>query len=277
MIGQGLGRLAFAERLSIPQLEEALANRTIPAYIGVPLLEEKVQMKERMMAAQAGMAPPPQMTIEEEVIARANQAEQGIDQLPVEMPEYDSPEYATGGIVALSNGGETTPFGRSAIGRFTGSVGDYLSEREEIARLRRMLKDKYERRGSVFPGAFMEQPVGAMAEAQKMVGDIYRMDLNQLRQLAELEKTMPSDAPARPVSSDAPVVPVRVGTQDPGIAPDVEPDNRALLNQADAELRSAPPDTGIAPRDSCGPDGSSASIRSGLDWPGRAVIRRLIR
>jgi hypothetical protein len=247
MIGQGLGRLAFAEKLSISQLEQALENRTIPAYIGVPLLEEKVQMKERMMAAQAGMAPPPQMTIEEEVLARANQAEQGIDQLPVEMPEYESPEYATGGIVAFSNGGETTPFGRSAIGRFAGSVGDYVSEREEVARLRRMLKDRYERQGSVFPGAFMEQPVGAMAEAQKMVGDIYRMDLNQLRQLAELEKTRPPGAPVSPISSESPVVPVRVGAQDPGIAPDMEPDNRALLNQADAALRSAPPDTGIAP------------------------------
>jgi hypothetical protein len=109
MIGQGLGRLAFAEKLSIPQLEEALENRSIPAYIGVPLLEEKIQMRERMQMAQAGMSPPPQMTIEEEIFARANQAgidqapmEQGIDQLPVQMPEY----AASGGIVDFAEGGE---------------------------------------------------------------------------------------------------------------------------------------------------------------------------
>lgn len=101
MISQALGRVALAEKLSIQQLEEALENRTIPAYIGVPLLEEKIQMKERMQMAQAG--PPPQMTIEDEVLQRANQLEQsanqppmdqGIDQLPIPMPEY-----AGGGII----------------------------------------------------------------------------------------------------------------------------------------------------------------------------------
>ena len=116
MIAQGLGRVALAEKLSIPQLEEALENRSLPAYIGVPILEEKVQMKERMMMAQAGMAPPPQMTIEDEVIQRANQlqapqmpqapqAPQGIDQLPVPMPDY-----AGGGIVAFEDGGEVSRF-----------------------------------------------------------------------------------------------------------------------------------------------------------------------
>jgi hypothetical protein len=48
MIGQGLGRVAQAEKLSIQQLEEALENRTIPAYIGIPLLEEKVQLEQRI-------------------------------------------------------------------------------------------------------------------------------------------------------------------------------------------------------------------------------------
>ena len=55
MIGQGLGRVALAERLSISQLEEAIQNRTIPAYIGIPLLEEKTHLEERMRAAQMGM------------------------------------------------------------------------------------------------------------------------------------------------------------------------------------------------------------------------------
>jgi hypothetical protein len=73
------------------------------------------------------------------------------------------------------------------------------------------------------------------------------MDLNQWRQLAKRKKKRPPGAPVSPISSESPVVPVRVGAQDPGIAPDMEPDNRALLNQADAALRSAPPDTGIAP------------------------------
>jgi uncharacterized protein YukE len=75
MIGQGLGRVALAERLSISQLEEAIQNRTIPAYIGIPLLEEKTQLEERMRAAQMGMTPQPEMTIADQVMQQANMAQ----------------------------------------------------------------------------------------------------------------------------------------------------------------------------------------------------------
>lgn len=105
MIGQGLGRLAMAEKLSIPQLQEALENRSIPAYIGVPLLEEKIQIEQRMKAAQMGQMPPPQMTIADQVMQQANAVEAemggGIDQLPVNL----DPEMAGGGIVAFEVGG----------------------------------------------------------------------------------------------------------------------------------------------------------------------------
>jgi hypothetical protein len=77
MIGQGLGRVALAERLSISQLEEAIQNRTIPAYIGIPLLEEKTQLEERMRAAQMGMTPQPEMTIADQVMQQANMAQGG--------------------------------------------------------------------------------------------------------------------------------------------------------------------------------------------------------
>ena len=214
MIGQGLGRLAFAERLSIPQLEEALSNRTIPAYIGVPLLEEKVQMKERMMAAQAGMAQPPQMTIEEEVIARANQAEQGIDQLPVEMPEYESPEYATGGIVALAGG--------DVIRAYNG-----LPEE--------MYEDASPRRG-IFPsiGDYFQGGFYNELEQLKRLG-YTDAQISQMtpQQRAEVSRVTRSYVPER-----TPVA------QDQGIAPDLTPTNVA------AEQPTAsppPPDTGIAP------------------------------
>jgi hypothetical protein len=74
MIGQGLGRVAQAEKLSIQQLEEALENRTIPAYIGIPLLEEKVQIEQRMKMAQAGQMAPPEMTIADQVMGQARAA-----------------------------------------------------------------------------------------------------------------------------------------------------------------------------------------------------------
>ena len=118
-------------------------------------------------------------------------AEGGLSSLPVDEDMFPD-EYAGGGIVAFDNGGPTTPFGRSAIGRFAGSIGDYFSEQNEIANLRSQLKDEYETKASLLPGAFMAQPEGSMAASQKMLGDIYKMDINQLRQLAASKKISPN-------------------------------------------------------------------------------------
>ena len=109
MIGQGLGRVALAERLSISQLEEAIQNKTIPAYIGIPLLEEKTQLEQRMKAAQMGQTPQPQMTIADQVMQQANMVEGGIDEIPVEM------EIAGGGIVAFEDGGQVQRFQNQGI------------------------------------------------------------------------------------------------------------------------------------------------------------------
>jgi hypothetical protein len=109
MIGQGLGRVALAERLSISQLEEAIQNKTIPAYIGIPLLEEKTQLEQRMKAAQMGQTPQPQMTIADQVMQQANMVEGGIDEIPVEM------EMAGGGIVAFEDGGQVQRFQNQGI------------------------------------------------------------------------------------------------------------------------------------------------------------------
>lgn len=102
MIGQGLGRLALAEKLSIGQLQDAIKNKTIPAYIGIPLLEEKMMMEKRMSMPPAPQQQPP---IAQQVMAQANQMDGGIDELPV--PE---PEFAGGGIVAFEDGGHVQRF-----------------------------------------------------------------------------------------------------------------------------------------------------------------------
>ena len=146
MIGQGLGRVALAEKLSIGQLQEALQNRTIPAYIGIPLLEEKMQFEQRMrMAGQQGIAPPmDQPPIADQVMAQASQMEgagEGIDQLPV-----PTPEFAGGGIVAFEDGGQVqrfqnqglvedgfTPPQRGFLGTIFGPSAGMIS-REEIVR-----------------------------------------------------------------------------------------------------------------------------------------------
>lgn len=101
----GLGRIAMAERMSVAQLQEALENKTLPAYIAAPLLEEKMDMQDRMrnsammqQAKQSKSQPP----ILDRVVQRAKTA--GIDQLPSNLtPTQD---LAGGGIVAFGGGGE---------------------------------------------------------------------------------------------------------------------------------------------------------------------------
>jgi hypothetical protein len=99
----GLGRIATAEKMSVNQLQEALENKTLPAYIAVPLLEEKMDMNSRMQAMAAmQQAQQPRIPIGQRVMQRAA-AESGIDQLPSNLPVVRG---AGGGIVAFEDGGE---------------------------------------------------------------------------------------------------------------------------------------------------------------------------
>ena len=101
---------ARADKLSIPQLQQSIKNNRVPEYIGIPMLEDKVEFAERAKMAQAGIAPdmggePP---IADQVMARADAVQgQGIDSVQT---------AAGGGMVAFDKGG---------IARFqnTGLVG----------------------------------------------------------------------------------------------------------------------------------------------------------
>jgi hypothetical protein len=220
MIGQGLGRLAFAEKLSIPQLEEALENKTIPAYIGVPLLEEKVQMRQRMQAAQAGMTPPPQMTIEEEIFAKANQA--GIDSLPVEMPEY-----ANGGIVAFAGGGDV-------IRAFNGLPDEmYQDDRPTMRGVFPSIGDYSRSIGDYFRGGFYND-IEQLARLGFTDLQISQMTPDQRAEVSRQTRSAMSDSVAAPAA-------LPVAQQDPGIAPDVP------QAAAPAEEPVVAPDPGIAP------------------------------
>lgn len=230
MIGQGLGRLAFAEKLSIPQLEEALENKTIPAYIGVPLLEEKVQMRERMMAAQANMTPPPQMTIEEEIMARANQADPGIDELPVELPDY-----AGGGIVALADGGDV--------------IRAYNGLPEEMYQTRPPMKGIVPAVGETLSGI------------KSAVGDYFQGGIyNDIAQLMRLGYTDAQISQMSPAMRSA----IAKQTRDQSTKPDVTPVSQTTAPQAAPP--EAPPagdqtnvvaDPGIAPPETPAPRGAS--------------------
>lgn len=70
----------------------------LPAYIAVPLIQEKTQMQKQFQQQQAMQQEQPESTIAEQVLQEA----QGVEQLPSNLPQ----EYAAGGIVAFGDGGE---------------------------------------------------------------------------------------------------------------------------------------------------------------------------
>ena len=102
-------RMAMAEKLSVQQLQQAVQSGSLPAYIGIPLIEQKTKEKAQMAAAQQGQEKPPSVVAS--ILQQAEQQEQqeqGIDQLPSNLPvqnEEDDENYAGGGIVAFNERG----------------------------------------------------------------------------------------------------------------------------------------------------------------------------
>lgn len=108
MITSMMGRMADAEKLSIPQLQMAIKNGTIPAYVGVPLLQDKVKQQQQAMAMQQQQGQD-QVPLAAQVMQEADQY-RGIDELPTNLPtEEDAQtiddEYANGGIIAFADTG----------------------------------------------------------------------------------------------------------------------------------------------------------------------------
>jgi soluble lytic murein transglycosylase-like protein len=87
--------MANAEKLSVAQLQQAVKNGTVPAYIGIPMMQEKMKQAKQAQVAQAPTEPP----IAQQVMAEAS----GIDQMPSNLPVSTAKE---GGIVAFANGGD---------------------------------------------------------------------------------------------------------------------------------------------------------------------------
>ena len=112
MITSMMGRMADAEKLSIPQLQMAIKNGTIPAYVGVPLLQDKVKQHQQAMAMQQARQQQgqgqDQVPLAAQVMQEADQY-RGIDELPTNLPTEEDgqavDEYANGGIIAFADTG----------------------------------------------------------------------------------------------------------------------------------------------------------------------------
>jgi hypothetical protein len=91
-----------ADKLSVQQLQQALQNGSLPPYIGVPLLQQKVRDQKRMQAAMQAQQAPQQAPVAQRVIQEA----QGLSSLPSNLPTEG---YADGGIIAFAERGYVDP------------------------------------------------------------------------------------------------------------------------------------------------------------------------
>jgi hypothetical protein len=119
---QGIAQKILAQpgKYSIQQLTQAVQNGTLPAYIGVPIIQDKVQQQKQSQMMQQGQqaqqnAPP----IAQQVMQEA----QGLEALPSNLPQ----EYAGGGIVAFEEGGEVERYQNQGL------VGTGEIERNRVA------------------------------------------------------------------------------------------------------------------------------------------------
>jgi len=98
---QGIAQKILSDpgKYSIQQLTQAVQNGTLPAYIGVPIIQDKVQQQKKSQMTQQGQqAPQNAPPIAQQVMREA----QGVEALPTNLPQ----QYAGGGIVAFEEGGE---------------------------------------------------------------------------------------------------------------------------------------------------------------------------
>lgn len=87
-------RMGMAEKLSIQQLTKAVQDGSIPSFIGIPLIQEK--MKEKTAAGAMQQQQPP---VAQQVLQQA-MATEGVQALPSNMPQ----QYAQGGILHYAEG-----------------------------------------------------------------------------------------------------------------------------------------------------------------------------
>jgi hypothetical protein len=100
--------LANPGKYSIAQLRRGVETGTIPAYIAIPLIQEKMRQQQQAKMAEAAAGAPQQNapSVAQEVLANSAPVDAGVTALPSGLPA----QMAGGGIVAFEEGGEVERF-----------------------------------------------------------------------------------------------------------------------------------------------------------------------
>lgn len=98
MINDPMSQMAQAQKLSIPQLQQALRDGTINPQVGQIVLASKIKQDKEGKAAMAAQAPKQPPVIQQNLAYGA-----GVDALPSNLPPAG---MAQGGIIAFDEGGD---------------------------------------------------------------------------------------------------------------------------------------------------------------------------
>ena len=98
--------IANPDSYSIDMLTQGVQNGTVPAYIGIPLIQEKTMALKQSQAMAAGAQQQAQPPIAQQVLADAQQTS-GLEALPTGLPTEG---FAPGGIIAFAEGGEADEY-----------------------------------------------------------------------------------------------------------------------------------------------------------------------
>lgn len=152
-------------KYSIQELQHAMDIGLVPAYIAVPLIQQKTQQQQQLqMAAQGANAPQDESpTVVDDVLSQADQTN-GIDVLPTGLPEQG---FAPGGIVAFDDGGEVKHFRVGGLDVDPQDYGRYVEEDPELTKTRAGI-------ASLAPYAYADEeqavePEGSFAKAVKEI------------------------------------------------------------------------------------------------------------
>jgi len=120
MINSLMSRMNAADNLSVQQLHQAVADGTLPAYVGIPMIQDKMKQQQQAMAMQQPQQQPPiadqimaasapRRMPSREVMPQEQQVESEVAQAPtqgIETAQSNLPtEMAEGGIIGYAGGG----------------------------------------------------------------------------------------------------------------------------------------------------------------------------
>ena len=94
MIGDLLSTLAKAQKLDINQIHTAVQDGTLPAYVGVPLLQQKMQQRQEAEALLAGQKQQKLPPIADQVMQAASQLNQPQPMAAPPAPQVAAPAPA---------------------------------------------------------------------------------------------------------------------------------------------------------------------------------------